>query len=190
MRYLIFFMSSMSLFAQNLFFEYKNIKDEREWITKTYLPSCSGSMLYIGVGPYTTQYPYMVKDPSLFETIDFLEERAHWGSPYKHYVSDIMLFEPEYLYDNVSFLGILGSPSIKHAPFITEESMDKVLKKVHTLVKVGGSLQVAANFNKDTNLTVGFWLEKFKQHYDEKYKTMSLVVSPLTVIWQGEKFAE
>jgi hypothetical protein len=165
----------------------KTIPDERLWLEKSYLPTCSGRMLFIGVGSYTVNYPYYTKTPSLFETIDCLEERAQYGSPFKHHVSDLLLFEPEYLYDQVSFFGILGYPVLKYAPFITDESIHQVLEKVHSFVKIGGVLQIGANYSDKEPYTTQFWLQKFKEHYEKKYTTLSLVLSPLSVIWVGKK---
>lgn len=94
------------VFSSVIVAEYKPIFDERGWIEKTYLPALKGSVLYIGVGCYTTRYHTYVQNPELFETIDCLEERAHYGSPFKHRIGNFMLLEEDVQYDNVSFFCI------------------------------------------------------------------------------------
>lgn len=188
----------MTLFAANILPQWESIPDERVWLEKNYLPTCSGSMLYIGVGSYTTCYPYYTQTPSLFETIDYLEERAKFGSPFKHHVADILHFQPNHLYDNVSFFGILGYTNKRSIPlttsdsiyFTTNESIYQVLEKIHSLVKVGGTLQIGANYYDKEPYTVDFWLQKFDEHYAVKYKTVSVVLSPLSVIWLGKKLRD
>jgi hypothetical protein len=188
--YLFLAICCMPLFAKDAPLPWEDIQDERIWLEKSYLPTCSGSMLYIGVGSYTVFYPYRTQTPSLFETIDYLAERAQFGSPFKHHVQDILLFQPEHLYNNVSFFGILGYPVEKYAPFITNESIHQALEKIHSLVKIGGVLQIGANYYDREPFTIDFWMQKFEEHYAEKYKILLLGRSPLSLIWVGEKLKD
>jgi len=174
----------------NVPLEWEKIEDERAWIEKTYLPGCSGCMLYIGVGSYTINYPSLTQTPELFETIDCLEERAQFGSPFKHHVADILQFQPDELYDHVSFFGILGYYQLKYAPFITDESIHQVLEKIHSFVKVGGVLQIGANFYDKDPYTIDFWMHKFEEHYANKYEVVSLGLSPLSIIWLANKLRD
>jgi hypothetical protein len=190
MLYPIFFICCMAVLSASVSLPLEKIQDERTWLEKNYLPACSGRMLYIGVGSYTVNYPYYTQAPDLFETVDFLEERAKFGSPFKHYVTDILLFHPEYLYDNVSFFGILGYPAEKYAPFTTNESINQVLEKIHTLVKVGGKLLVGANYYDREPYTINFWIKKIEEHYGEKYEIVSTNCSQLSIIWLGKKIKE
>ncbi len=144
-------------------------------------------MLYIGVGSYTTQYPYYTQTPSLFETIDCLEERAPFGSPFKHYVADILLFESDSLYEHVSFFGILGYHVQKYAPFTKKEEIHRVLEKIDRLVRVDGTLQIGANYNEQGPYSVDFWEQILEEQYAEKYITITIGRSPLSIIWLGRK---
>jgi hypothetical protein len=168
-----------------------SIDDERAWLEKTYLPALHGSVFYIGVGNYTATYHTRVQNPELFETIDCVEERAPYGSPFKHYIGDFMQFSSLAQYDNVSLFGILGFSAPYFTPFRTHEQILKALDKIDSLVKTNGTLQVSGQIGGTPYLIEGqdseFWLTLFSSGIFKIYKTIACLISPQNVIWWGQK---
>lgn len=168
-----------------------SIVDEREWIQSVYLPALKGSVLYIGVGSYTASYYTYVQNPELFETVDLLEERAQYGSPFKHYIGDFMSVPTDVFYDHVSFFGILGFNAPYFSPFKTKEQIVSALERVDSLLKSNGTLQVSGQIGGTPYLIEGqgsdFWLEMFGTGILKKYKTIACLLSSQNVIWWGQK---
>src|SRR6185436_7696812 len=103
-------------------------------LEKDYLPSLHGSVLFVGVGPYTDFYSRCVQTPELYETIDNDPGVANHGSPYGHYVADILNFNPGKQYDHVCMFGILGHKDSDWEVMNTEVQWRKCFSRLDQLV--------------------------------------------------------
>lgn len=160
----------------------------RIFLEKEYLPTLAGRVLFVGVNYYTDFYHRLVQKPELFETVDILESAIEHGSPYKHYVCNIMDFKNEgYVYENVCFFGIIGHGTdwdiIKQ-----QEEIIKCISILDSLVQVGGTLLLGP-----ATITTGneFWetifnLPILKNRYDIK---MCKKID-INYIWYGQKLID
>ena len=125
---------------------------DKQWIQKRYLPELSGKILFVGSMP---DYHNLVKTPELFESLDFDPTAASKGnvSPYKHHICDFLDFQNEYTYDHISLHGLWGNGFIfKDGTLETNKTeLTKIIinsiKKAHSLLNVGGTLQIGPNTN-------------------------------------------
>jgi len=116
---------------------------DRQWLEETYLPSLSGSVLYVGVAYYTDFYHTMVKNPELFTTVDVDIKAAPFGSPYGHYVDEIEVFldSTDKKYDHISIFGLFGQ---KHSVIKDEATIIRIFNKCCDHIKCGGTISFGA----------------------------------------------
>ena len=167
----------------------------RVWLTHTYLPSLSGHILYVGVGAYTTTYHLLTKTPTLFETIDLDPEKAPFGSPYGHHTMDFLDFHPPYRYDHICLYGMLGFPPVTPTSYysITNDlTIKKAIAHAHSLLAVGGTLQLGPSYDLVEGQSAPFWIKTFTQLLSETYELKFLGVGPDkdNVVWWGTKIKE
>jgi len=125
---------------------------DKQWIQKTYLPKLSGKILFVGTMP---NYHSLVKTPKSFETLDLDPTAASKKqvSPYKHHICDFLDFKNEYNYDHISLHGLWGNGFIfKEKTSETDKiELTKIIinsiKKAHSILNVGGTLQIGPNTN-------------------------------------------
>jgi len=111
---------------------------DRLWIEGKYLPQLSGEVLYVGVNYYTDFYHELVKDPSLFTTVDMDVKVAKYGSPYNHYVDNIEDFlEYADQYNHISVFGLFGCG---HSVIKDRKVILGILNKCYDHVKDGGTI--------------------------------------------------
>lgn len=168
----------------------ETLKIARDWHERKYLPALQGKILYVGVGQYTQKYHRLTKSPKSFETIDFLPERAHWGSPYGHYVEDFLTFDPGYQYDHISMFGIMGHPESIYCSIVDDETITESLNKADALLKVGGTLELGPNHAAVAEQHKDFWLERFAMPPLDKYKVLYIGVGVDNIVWWGKKVKE
>lgn len=102
---------------------------DRVWLEKTYLPSLSGKILFVGVRPYTSFYHELVSKSSQFITIDKDPGVVNYGSPFFHITDDIEKFLENNFdtYNHISFNGMCGLPHVMC-------DKDKIIKIVNLCI--------------------------------------------------------
>lgn len=170
-------------------YPYKDIKygtaNGRIYLENEYLSTLTGRTLFVGVNYYTDFYHRLTQTPEKFETLDILETVIEHGSPYKHYVCNILDFEQQgYLYDNVCFFGILGHYDdwdiIKK-----EDEAIKTIKLLHNLVEPGGTLLIGPAANNHFNMD--FWDEVYNLPELSGYDVIMKKKIDINYIWYGRK---
>jgi hypothetical protein len=158
--------------------------DGRIYIEQEYLPQLSGKTLFIGVNYYTDFYHQLTKNPELFETLDILEDRIEHGSPYKHYVCNILDFRDQgYLYDNVCLFGVLGHADDWDVIQKREEIL-RCMEILDSLVAAGGTLLLGpGNWSHD----IEFWDDIYNQPMFKKYTILMLKKIGRNYVWYGRK---
>jgi hypothetical protein len=204
--FLLFLTQNFCLFSANnmvsgIITPYQDVGEERLWLTKTYLPSLEGRILFVGIAVYNADYYKMVKDPSLFESIDFDPRVKPYGSPYAHYTEDFLTFDPGYLYDHICLFGVLGKHYDARSGELynvdTQEKITKALEHATKLLKPNGTLLLGPDTvsGKPSNLRLPhinrqFWLDRFSQSPLDKYKLILFGDGKANLIWWGEKITE
>lgn len=149
----------------------------RVYLEKEYLPSLSGSILFVGVNYYNNFYHRLTKNPELFETLDVIEDRIEHGSPYTHYIGNIIEFAgADYKYDNVCFFGILDDDWDK-----TEKGVDKTMEVLDKLVRPGGTLLIGPV----ANWRVKYWDGVFDKLTN--YEVLMKRKIDINYVWYGRK---
>ncbi len=161
-----------------------NNEPTRDYLEKTLLPSLNGSIFYIGVNYYNEFYYKLVKNPELFETIDFIEDRVQFGSPYTHYCGDILNFNINKTYDNVISFGLLGHKDdwdiIK-----TDEGIKKYINIVSNLVNKNGYLLLGPACSQ-TEFNIEYWDNIYNTEL-QKYKSIKKQRMGINYVWIGQK---
>ena len=135
--------------------------NDRDWLTKFYLPRLGGRILYIGVNDYTSEYHKLVEENSRFESLDVCGERSkHGQSSYRHYNLDLKDFHDEEGFDHVSMHGIHGF--IGHE--IKNDKIEEDIRKADGLVRQGGTLQVGPTCTRLSDLDESFWHDFFRDN--------------------------
>ncbi len=162
------------------------IVNDREWLTKEYLASLTGKILFVGVNYYNAEYYKFVKNPETFETIDLVPERAQFGSPYKHHVGDFLEFDPGYKYDHICLFGVMG----QHCDISEEKTVTEALVHATSLLKIGGTLQVGPNKISMPKFNTAYWLARFKQYPLDKYTVIINATGSCNMLWWGKKIQD
>ena len=116
---------------------------DRYWIQHKYLPTLSGTILYVGVEECTSFYHTLINENATFITIDINHTRACYGSPHNHIVGDILLHAGTY--DNISIYGILGFCDLSNAFIDYHNHLDKLLR-------IGGTLMLGHHISDKYNM--------------------------------------
>lgn len=154
----------------------------RIFLEKDFLPKLTGSILFVGVNYYNDFYHKLVKNQEQFETIDILDRSIDYGSPYVHYIGDILEFNPNKQYDNVVFFGILGHDS-DWETILDENKIRLCFKKLNSLVKINGTLLAGpATTTRDIN----FWNSIYNSELSN-YKNLFVKKIDINYIWYGIK---
>lgn len=157
----------------------------RIYLENEYLPTLSGATLFVGVNYYTDFYHHLTKDPEKFETLDILDTVIPHGSPYKHYVGNILDFESQgYLYDNVCFFGILGHADDWDILKSGDEAV-ATIKLLHQLVKPGGTLLLGPAANNHFNMD--FWDKVYAMVESYGYEILLKKRIDINYVWYGRK---
>lgn len=154
----------------------------RIFLEKDFLPKLKGSVLFIGVNYYNDFYHKLVKDEELFETIDILERSIEFGSPYVHYIGDILDFNVGKQYDNVVFFGILGHDS-DWETIKNNNDIKLCFKKINSLVKPNGSLLLGPATMTHTEQ---YWDNIYNSEF-KNYKKIFTKKIDINYIWYGIK---
>ncbi len=122
-----------------------NLKD-RVWLEKTYLPSLSGDILYVGISYYTDFYHELVKTPSSFVTVDLDPEMEKFGSPYGHYTDSVehLLQSSGKNFDHISLFGLFGCG---HSVIKDHGKIIEILNLAYGHTKTNGTLQFGTSTN-------------------------------------------
>lgn len=167
---------------------------QRNWLISKYLPSLSGTVLFVGVDSYTKQYWQYVKNPELFETIDSLPSQAAYGSPFKHYIKDFLDFYPTYQYDHICLFGVMGHPPHStidgYYSIVTDEDNDQIITHAHNLLKEGGTLQLGPNWVSVPEFDFKYWVNKFSSPPLDSYEVLNNTFGSTNMLWQGQKKSE
>lgn len=174
---------------------------EREWMDKHYFPVLEGRVLFVGVACYNANHYKQVKNPKLFETIDFDPRNAGFGSPYKHYVEDFLTFEPGYLYDHISIFGVLARhDDARSGELYNIDSQKKVtaaLLKANQLLKPNGTLLLGPDIiatkpgtKNVPHLNVNYWYDRFEKAPLDQYEPIFLGIGDQNFVWWGRKAAK
>lgn len=155
----------------------------RIYLENEYLPTLSGTTLFVGVNYYTDYYHLLTKNPEKFETLDILDAVITHGSPYKHYVCNILDFKSQgYMYDNVCFFGILGHLDEWD---VLKNEVDAVatIKLLDSLVAPGGTLLLGPAANNFFG--VDFWDGIYNEL--KEYEILMKKRIDINYIWYGRK---
>ncbi len=170
------------------------ILNDREWLTKTYLASLEGKILFVGVNYYNADYHTYVKTPETYETLDFIPERSKFGSPYKHHVGDFLTFDPGYKYDHICLFGVLGHfgeiAEGQSYNMDTENAMTQALEHATSLLKIGGTLQVGPNRISIPKFNTAYWQTRLKKYPLNKYSIISNEFGACNMLWWGKKIRD
>jgi len=161
---------------------------DRHWLTSEYLPSLDGRILYIGINDYTNHYHSLVKEGSVFETLDSCPIRSGFGNTsFIHYNVSVQVFDPKYLYDHVSMHGCHGYKGHN----INNSNILKDIVKLDSLVGVGGTLQFGPGVNLNLeNYTKSFWDDFVNGPPFIKYDILCNKIIGMNYIWWGQKIEE
>ena len=173
--------------------EVQRIGPGRDWLERTYLPCLEGRILYVGVGSYTTQYPFLTKTPWLFETIDFAQDKAQFGSPFVHHTADFMMFQPNYKFDHICLFGVMGHPQDAKTSIysiLSDEEILQALEHADRLLQVGGTLQLGPNHIAVAEQNAQFWINKLSLKFFHKYETLFVAIGTDNVVWWGRKYED
>lgn len=159
----------------------------RVFLETEYLPTLSGKTFFVGVNYYTEFYHQLTKSPEEFETLDVIEGVAEHGSPYKHYVGNLLDFvesrKDQYKYNNVCFFGILGHPDdwdiIKQ-----DEDIIKTIEILDSLVAENGTLLLGP---ATVTLTNEYWEKIFQSDILKKYDVIMNKKIDINYIWYARK---
>ena len=140
----------------------------RVFIEQYYLPLLEGAVFFIGTNYYNNFYYLLVKNAKLFETIEYLDDRKIFGSPYKHYTANILDFNiNKHYYDHVCCFGMLGHNDdwelIK-----TDEGIQQCLMILDNLVKPGGTLLLGPCCAQN-NFNIDYWNKIYDELCVNKY---------------------
>jgi len=170
------------------------ILNDREWLTKTYLASLEGTILFVGVNYYNADYHTYVKTPETYETIDTIPERSQFGSPYKHHTGDFLTFDPGYKYDHICLFGIMGhygeNSKNQFYNIDTENSITQALEHATKLLKIGGTLQVGPNKLSVPQFNTAYWRARFRKYPLDKYSVISNELGACNMLWWGKKIRD
>lgn len=179
------------LLLATMAFAHQSVPNERDWLKHKYLPSLDGRVLFVGVNYYNSDYHTFAKNPELYETIDFVAERAQFGSPYKHHVGDFLTFDPGYKYDHICLFGVMGHyGDISGGEFYNIDDSDaitKALEHAHRLLKMGGTLQVGPNRICVPAYNTQFWIHRLAKYPLDKYEILLNAMGPCNMVWWGKK---
>lgn len=142
----------------------------RIFLEQYYLPKLEGKVLFTGVNYYNDFYYLLIKNPKDFETLEFLDERKIFGSPYKHYCANLLDFNiNKEIYDHVCCFGMLG-----HADdweiIKTEDGINKCIEILDNLVKPGGTLLLGPCCSQVKEFNMVFWDKVYDNLCNNKYK--------------------
>ncbi len=179
-------------------FSYQQIHGERRWMDENYFPNLEGSVLFVGIAPYNEDHYKQVKNPELFETIDFDQRNIPYGSPYGHHVADFLAFEPGHLYDHISLFGMLGRHddprSGEKFNIDSQKTITLALKKAHQLLKPNGTLLLGPDIistkpgtKNVPHLNVYFWYDRLEKDPLDMYEPIFLGIGDQNFVWWGRK---
>lgn len=164
---------------------YKNITSTRQYLTEKYIPSLSGSLLFVGVGPYTKDY-HLINSEIEFITIDYLQEREIYGSPMGHYVDDFLKFNPKRKFNHICLFGVLGHEKISknnNKIKYNMQSIEDVLQKCNQLLEENGTILLGPSYIRVADKYKEYWILKFSE-LDNKYDYLDKYICPCNiVIW-------
>ncbi len=159
----------------------------RIYLENEYLPTLKGKTLFVGTNYYTDFYHRLTQDPELFETLDILESAIEHGSPYKHYICNVLDFKNQgYLYDNVCLFGVLGHMDdwdiLKR-----KEEVIKCMELMDSLVKPGGTLLLGPSASQNIEQNMDFWNDIYSMDIFKKYEILYLKKIDINYVWYGRK---
>ncbi len=165
----------------------------REYLEVSYLPALSGNILYVGVGSYTQGYENLTKSPDSFFTLDYDATKAEFGSSSGHYVADFLTFNPGFLFDHISLFGVMGHPpDVKTSLYtiVDDTTILAALRQAHSLLSIGGTLQLGPNHKDFPGQNAAFWMKKFSEPPLDRYKIIFFGVGPDNLFWWGKKIQD
>jgi len=120
--------------------------EDRLWIEKEYLPKLVGTVLYVGINYYTDFYHELVPNPNTFVTVDLDPKVAQFGSPYGHYIDDVIHFLEtcNCRFNHISIFGLFGCG---HSVVKDRTIILNILNKCYDNVTPGGTI----NFGTSTD---------------------------------------
>ena len=168
-------------------------KPARVWLENSYLPALYGKVLYVGIGSYTREYHLLTRTPSQFMTLDYDIDKASFGSPYGHYIADLLTFKSEELFDHVSLFGVMGHPptvTTSKYNIINEKAISEAFYHADRLVKIGGTLQLGPNHRDFPGQDASFWIQQFSGYPFDKYDIIFFTSFSDNIVWWGRKIKE
>jgi hypothetical protein len=151
-----------------------NSQNDRRWLEQEYLPQLVGRVLYVGVSSYTTCYWNRVPEPEKFETIDLAENRACFGSPFRHYVGNFLELTPACCYDHIALYGLFEHPWVTD-PDTTRQIIEHADRLARRTVLFG------------PRENLGSWEPLFHRKPLSEYTVVFKGVIDNNLIWWGSK---
>jgi len=159
------------------------MSNDRVWLTKRYLPSISGNILFVGTNTYTFHYPSLIKG-GVFESLDSCLERSRWGrSSAQHHNVSILEFSPIKQYDHVSIHGCHGYTGYN----INNSHIREDLIKASSWVKLGGTFQFGPACGYVPEYDEAFWIQFIREEPFTEYEVIYNKVEKPNYIFWGKK---
>jgi len=166
---------------------YNIISNTRQYLTEKYIPSLSGSLLFVGVGSYTKDY-HLINSNIEFITIDTLKSREKYGSPMGHYVDDFLKFDPKRKFDHICLFGVLGHEEISRKKIkYNMQSIENVLKKCNELLEKDGTILLGPSHIRLVEKNKFYWKTKFRELSDKYTYLDKCICSCNIVVWIKKK---
>ena len=176
--------------------------NDKGWIRKHYLPKLKGKVLFVGFSKRGDYQDYGNKINGTFETVDIDKETN------PTYVCDYAYeFESKYKYNHISLHGLWGNGFMFVNESLSKEKfghgrafdinnkedvtlLNNIIKdsisKAHSMLEVGGTLQIGPNTN-NINILYDYLVDK--KLYKEKFRINRDDGSMKHCIFWGEKLS-
>jgi hypothetical protein len=129
---------------------------DRLWIEQVYLPSLYGTILYVGVAPYTAHYYKLIPESAAWHTLD-MNPRAMDKKAITHTQGDFLTTDLP-MYDHIALYGLWGTKGKHNEPKYIRACIQKAL----TILNPEGTLMIGIRWVDDV-----FTKQECYDFYDE-----------------------